>query len=220
MRNLIEDYHKYFDINDFEGFKNDYCSSGKENILLMNKTLEWNSYPVTGFYANEFRVKFFNGDVRGNIFVFNDNTNVNWHTLKFIGQFKDGQQYSNVALFTVEEVLLNRAEAFVRKNNPDINRALMDLNEILKFRYESFTPLTQDMFSGSPVFVLTCIVDERRFELCYEGFRWFDLKRFKIPIEHDNGPVTVYLDGDDLRYVLQIPEKERSANELMTANPR
>ena len=98
--------------------------------------------------------------------------------------------------------------------------SVFDLNEILKFRYESFTPLTQDMFSGSPVFVLTCIVDERRFELCYEGFRWFDLKRFKTPIEHDNGPVTVYLDGDDLRYVLQIPEKERSANELMTANPR
>ncbi len=220
VRNLIEDYHTYFDVNDFEGFQNDYYSSGKENILLMNKTLEWNSFPITGFYANEFRTEFFNGDVRGNLFVFNDNTNINWHSTKFIGQYKDGQQYSNVALFTVEEVLLNRAEALVRKEIPDINGALKDLNAILQYRYETFTPLTSGMFSGSPVLVLGRVIDERRFELCYEGFRWFDLKRFEIPVEHDNGPVTVYLAGDDLRYVLQIPEKERSANELMIANPR
>jgi hypothetical protein len=220
VRNLVEDYHTYFDVNDFEGFQNDYCSSGKENILLMNKTLEWNSFPLTGFYANEFRSEFFNGDVRGNLFVFNDNTNINWHSTKFIGQFKDGQQYSNAALFTVEEVLLNRAESLVRKSSPDINGALKDLNAILQYRYENFTPLTSGMFSGSPVLVLGRVIDERRFELCYEGFRWFDLKRFEIPIEHDNGPVTVYLTGDDLRYVLQIPQKEMSANELMIANPR
>ena len=220
VRNLIEDYHTYFDVNDFEGFQNDYYSSGKENILLMNKTLEWNSFPITGYYANEFLNEFLNGDLRGNLFVFNDNTNINWHSTKFIGQFKDGQQYSNVALFTVEEVLLNRAEALVRKENPDINGALRDLNSILQYRYETFTPLTSGMFSGSPVSVLVRIINERRFELCYEGFRWFDLKRFEIPVEHDNGPVRVNLTGDDLRYVLQIPEKERSANELMEANPR
>lgn len=220
VRNLIKDYHDYFDTNDFEGFEKDYCSSGKENILLMNKTLEWNSYPVNGFYANEFRTRFINGDLRGNLFVFNDNTNINWHSTKFTGQYKDGQQYSNVALFTVEEVLLNRAEALVRKENPDIINALKDLNRILQYRYETFTPLTPAMFSGSPVFVLERIIQERRFEFCYEGFRWFDLKRFKIPVEHVNGPVTVLLAGDDLRYVLQIPEKERSANELMIANPR
>jgi len=61
VRNLIEDYHTYFDINDFEGFQNDYCSSGKENVLLMNKTLEWNSFALTGFYANEFLGEFLSG---------------------------------------------------------------------------------------------------------------------------------------------------------------
>jgi len=220
VRNLVEDYNTYFEVNDFEGFENDYCSSGKENILLMNKTLEWNSYPATGFYANEFRTEFLDGDLRGSLFVFNDNTNINWHTLKFIGQFKDGQQYSNVALFTVEEALLNRAEALVRKVNPDINGALNDLNAILEYRYESFSPLTYSMFLGSAELVLERILDERRYELCYEGFRWFDLKRFNLPIEHDNGGVTVSLEVDDLRFVLQIPDKELSVNELMEANPR
>lgn len=220
VRNLVEDYNTFFEVNDFEGFRNDYCSSGKENILLMNKTLEWISYPATGFYANEFLTGFLDGDLRGNLYVFNDNTNINWHSLKFIGQFKDGQQYSNVALFTVEEVLLNRAEALVRKENPDITSALNDLNTILEYRYESFSPLTYSMFSGSEIRVLARIVDERRYELCYEGFRWFDLKRFKIPIGHDNNGITAYLKGDDLRYVVQIPEKELSVNELMDANPR
>ncbi len=217
---MVEDYNTYFDDNDFEGFKNDYFSSGKENILLMNKTLEWISYPATGFYANEFRTEFLNGDLRGGLFVFNDNANINWHSLKFIGQFKDGQQYSNVALFTVEEVLLNRAEAMIRKQNPDITGALNDLNAILAFRHESFNPLTSGMFSGSEAQVLGRIFNERRYELCFEGFRWFDLKRYNIPIAHDNNGVTVYLTGDDMRYVLQIPEKELSVNELMEANPR
>jgi hypothetical protein len=220
VRNLIEDYNTYFEVNDFEGFRNDYFSSGKENILLMNKTLEWISYPATGFYANEFRTEFLSGDLRGGLFVFNDNANINWHSLKFIGQFKDGQQYSNVALFTVEEVLLNRAEALVRKQNPDIVGALNDLNAILEFRYEVFNPLTFSMFSGSETQILERIINERRYELCYEGFRWFDLKRFNKPIEHDNAGVTVFLAGDDLRYVIQIPDKELSINELMDANPR
>jgi hypothetical protein len=220
VRNLVEDYNTYFELNDFEGFRNDYFSSGKENILLMNKTLEWISYPATGFYANEFRTEFLSGDLRGGLFVFNDNTNLNWHSLKFIGQFKDGQQFSNVALFTVEEVLLNRAEALVRKQDPDIVGALNDLNSILESRYEVFNPLTFSMFSGSETQVLERIVDERRYELCYEGFRWFDLKRFNKPVEHDNAGVTLTLSGDDLRYVIQIPDKELSVNELMVANPR
>jgi hypothetical protein len=76
------------------------------------------------------------------------------------------------------------------------------------------------MFSGSATLVLERIIDERRYELCYEGFRWFDLKRFNIPIEHDNAGVTVTLAADDLRYVIQIPDKELSVNELMEANPR
>lgn len=220
VRNLIEDYNTYFEVNDFEGFSNDYCSSGKENILLLNKTLEWISYPATGFYANEFRTEFPDGDLRGDLFVYNSNMSINWHTLKLIGQYKDGQQYSNVALFTVEEVLLNRAEALVRKTDPDINGALNDLNAILAYRYENFNPLTPGMFSGTVSLVLERVIDERRYELCYEGFRWFDLKRFNMAIEHDNNGVTLRLDEEDLRYVVQIPDKELSVNELMEANPR
>lgn len=163
-------------------------------------------------------------NLRGSLYVFNSNTTQNWHCLKFIGQYKDGQQYSNVALFTVEEVLLNRAEAYARKQNPNINASINDLNSILESRYENFFPLTTNSFSGSSLpieeAVLNRIIDERRYEFCYEGYRWFDLKRFQIAIEHDTEFGTIQLESDDLRFVLQIPEKELTSNELMVENPR
>lgn len=224
VRDLIEDVDLYFADNDFEGFSNDYFSSEKENILLLNKVLEWISYPATGFYANEMRTSFFDTDVRGSMFVFNDNSNLNWHSLKFIGQIKDGQQYSNVAMFTVEEVILNRAEALVRKANPELRKAIDDINRLMEKRYENFNPLTLELFQTSvfpvEVAILNRVAEERRLEFCYEGFRWFDLKRFDESVTHWTEFGNVVLESDDPRFVLQIPEKEISANELMVANPR
>jgi starch-binding outer membrane protein, SusD/RagB family len=225
IRDLPKDYEAFFETGDFKGFAEDYCTSGKENILLFNKTLEWNSFYATGFYANEFLNYFEDDDLRGKLFVFNSNTSVNYNMQKFFGQYKDGQQYSNVTLFNVEELYLNRAEAFVRKSSPDLNNAIDDLNMIRKQRFLNYIPLTIKSVSTNTDYtevenVLLAVLRERRLELCYEGFRWFDLKRFKIQITHSSESGDKVLKSNDLRYVLQIPEKELSANKLMEPNPR
>jgi hypothetical protein len=68
--------------------------------------------------------------------------------------------------------------------------------------------------------MLNKILDERRRELCYEGYRWFDIKRYKIPVTHWNGVRDIELKADDPRRLFQIPFAELTANIDMEPNPR
>lgn len=69
------------------------------------------------------------------------------------------------------------------------------------------------------------IHNERRRELCYEGQRWFDLRRWGMPsITHkliqSNGTYLEYvLEDHDPFYVLPIPDKAMDRNAYLTQNP-
>jgi hypothetical protein len=54
--------------------------------------------------------------------------------------------------------------------------------------------------------VFLYLIDERQREFIHEGLRWFDLKRFEIPVTHilDDGSV-INLSPNDQRKVVQIP---------------
>jgi hypothetical protein len=64
------------------------------------------------------------------------------------------------------------------------------------------------------------ILDERQKEFMHEGLRWFDIKRYGIPVEHEleNGGEIV-LEADDERKVLQLPESALEVGGL-EPNPR
>ena len=57
------------------------------------------------------------------------------------------------------------------------------------------------------------ILSERAHELCYEGHRWFDLRRTTQPrIEKTYNDVTYVLEEHDSRYTMPIPTAAISAN--------
>ncbi len=119
-----------------------------------------------------------------------------------------GSPYYIHMAFTGEEVLLNRAEANAFLGNLD--EAVADLQVLANRRFTGGTPvLTLDVIrnfvgTGDDLNdVLTYIVlFERRKEFIMQGMRWFDLKRFGLPIVRSNGAV---MDGNDPRRALQIP---------------
>ena len=135
-----------------------------------------------------------------------------------------GFNYTIISAFRGEEVLLNRAESYVYKNQ--LTLALADLQLYVSKRYEGNPALTLPLLrafygtSNSQIATLSFILDERRKEFYHEGLRWFDIKRYQIPVSHtlENGS-PISLAGDDNRQVLQLPQAALDVGGL-EPNPR
>lgn len=118
----------------------------------------------------------------------------------------------------LSEAYLNLAEAAVQ--NGDDKTALSALNDLRAKRFANYTELsglTGDALLGK-------VRDERRLELCFEGHRWFDLRRYGMPsVTHDwkvNGETFRYtLEEKDPSYTLPVPEYIMEKNRALTQNP-
>lgn len=128
-----------------------------------------------------------------------------------------------VPYFTMEEVLLNRAEALLKSNDADaVPKALVDVEAIRKERYTPYAPLNTGIAREA---LLQTVLLERRKEMINEGMRWYDVKRLAIEVPHriarGETPVDI-LKANDLRKALQIPrlEQERNAPIAAQLNPR
>lgn len=119
--------------------------------------------------------------------------------------------YSNT--FRISEALLNRAEAYAEQGNT--NKALADLNELREYRMKAgAVPITIDKDG-----IVVTVRKERRRELAFEGFRWFDLRRYGCPpLQHTYTSLQNEAAGDIFKlqdkgaYVLPIPKSERDRN--------
>jgi len=144
-----------------------------------------------------------------------------------------GYNYTIFLAFRGEEVLLNRAECYVHQNN--LNAAMTDILLLARRRYRptqnldvaNITPQQlinglRDYYSSSndQLNALRFVLEERQKELIHEGMRWFDIRRYHIPVNHmlQNGSV-VTLEEDDNRKVLQIPQAAIDVGGL-EPNPR
>lgn len=159
-----------------------------------------------------------------------------------------GQIHIVLPLFTTDETLLCRAEAYVLKKN--YTAAATDLSywykkkgieghsasEIIEFYDEptgdnddtprcneaSRTPLhTNVAYDHDQTCMLYAVLHARRVEGVHEGTRWIDIKRYGIEVEHNiyNGQPIV-LEANDLRKAIQLPEEVLMAPGGMEPNPR
>lgn len=150
------------------------------------------------------------------------------------------------AEFTAEETLLCRAEAYTFLNQIDM--AIADLkifDDSRKIEGHAFTNLdetsirsfykpenslyvksynTSQLSSDFEVTatnkpIIDCILHFRRLETLYDGYRWFDIKRYGIEITHKIGlSRTETLKWNDLRRAIQIPGEVIAAG--LSGNPR
>jgi hypothetical protein len=146
-----------------------------------------------------------------------------------------------------EEVLLNRAEAYAMKDN--IPAAIADLNVFCRQRIRAYdesahvitiarllnfysaaidnpdhflakyNAYNSSGWSAEKKAVILCILDFRRNEFMYEGLRYWDMIRYRIPSVHTtfDGRTNTLYPGDD-RWVFQIPESAKLSG--VTGNPR
>ncbi len=118
------------------------------------------------------------------------------------------------------EAYLNRAEAYALSGNA--TEALKDLNELRQNRIKNYTKVSG--LTGQ------ALVDEirleRRKELCFEGHRWFDLRRYGMPsISHlykNEKGESIYkytLAEKDPMYTLPFPACLVLRNPALKQNP-
>ena len=71
--------------------------------------------------------------------------------------------------------------------------------------------------------LLSAVIEERFKELCFEGFRFFDLKRLGMPMQRNasdvDSPNWQSLSAGNFRFVFPIPQSEILANPNMAPNP-
>ena len=144
-----------------------------------------------------------------------------------------GLAVTNV-LFTTDEVLLNRMEAYTMLGQYD--RAILDLKAytLSKLGYEPAVPndsytqgSTSDYALYAPFYGLTVrqlpmirtILHLRQMEFFEEGLRWFDLRRFNMEVTRSSKS-SFYrpLKKDDPRQCLQLPTEAITAG--LEPNPR
>ena len=80
---------------------------------------------------------------------------------------------SDVFTLRMAEAYLNKAEACAIQGKAE--EANQTLNALRKQRIEGYTPQS---YTGEEL--VSQIRDERRKELCFEGHRWFDLRRYAV----------------------------------------
>lgn len=139
-----------------------------------------------------------------------------------------GYVYTIIPLFTVEEVLLNRAEAYAMQVR--FHDAVEEMNRFISLRVLNYNPEVHNVTfnrlynlyqeNDNKKAIVRGILELRRIEFLHEGLRWFDILRHNIPVVHNTaeGEVITLPPGDPRR-VLQIPAEAISMAGLQP-NPR
>jgi len=143
--------------------------------------------------ANDLRYKFFTPDIA---------------ILGMKGYNAALNYWQHSGIMTVE-VWLTKAEAALRKKNPDINEAILALDYVRQHRYlkATYVPTTET----DPAKLLATVLRERRLETRFNSLRWFDLKRLNKnastakTLVHTGGDVQYTLEPENPKYVLPIP---------------
>lgn len=112
-------------------------------------------------------------------------------------------------------MVLNRAEAYTRLNNKAA--AIDDLNAFISRNIDSYDAATDNVTPKKIVdyyrlpadttgAMVRAALDFKKAFFLFEGLRWFDILRLKIPVVHTtfSGEV-ITLGADDKRKILQLP---------------
>jgi hypothetical protein len=127
-----------------------------------------------------------------------------------IGTNGENFQY-DIKMMRTSDLLLARAEAYAELNQ--LANANTDLATLRTARITGYTHVALADKAG----LIAAIITERYKELCFEGQRYYDLKRRRLPIERDlsdvagNAAIQI-LQPTDAKYILPIPQQEFFAN--------
>lgn len=146
------------------------------------------------------------------------NTTGKYTTIKFTIGFNMVEDSRNIVLYRLADLYLLKAEALANIGDTDDNRknAMKLVNDIRRRAGGTSMEITEEVFLDRNTYPYEAfkdlILEERKFELCYEGHRWFDLIRCGKAVEILKNRVNIDLDPAALVWPIYIEEIRRSPN--------
>lgn len=214
------------EVFDYNGVADDiFTTDGRLSEAIFARGSDQSSGVNIGIADSSFLKSYLATDLRPALFFYNGQYGqFNYNTVKPSSGFRFSTYTSYDAQIgtTVPEMKLIIAEYAVRNN--EVNTALQHLNDIRikRFAAADYQPLS----STSPEEVFSWVIKERRYEMPFNGLRWFDMRRLdaenRMPevIRYDiSGNVLATLPPHSARYTLQIPENAILFNPDMIQNP-
>lgn len=134
------------------------------------------------------------------------------------GSSSRGPSIVDLKACRIAEMYLIRAEAYAKRSSPDLAAGAADLNLLRQNRIFGYA---DESFSSANDLV-AAVLQERFKELCFEGFRFYDLKRNNLPVERnasDASPAWQTLPAGSPLFVYPIPLDAISANPNTVQNP-
>lgn len=225
-----------------EEHRTNFMGSGqKYNLLLINAYSTYARFtsPRHGYGSNLVKMfqAPFNVTGKGLANQILSYSTSNYTTYKYKENFfyttpSTGFPYLTFAALTVDEALMNRAEAYAELGMT--NLALKDLTDFYNVRITGFNPTTDAItpakiaafyptITDPKEALIRTILDAKKSQFLQEGIRWFDLMRKKMTVVHNNYDANAVetfaeLKPDNPRRLFQLPvEVKLSGVEL---NPR
>lgn len=125
----------------------------------------------------------------------------------------------------LSEAYLNYAEAQIQMGGEGLGNAVEALNTLRERRFdpEDDFEVEVEIDVENQSELLNFVKDERRRELCFEGHRWFDLRRWGMPeIKHvwyyKDYKAEYTLKERDLMYTVPIPKEAMDENPQLVQN--
>lgn len=211
----------YGNIQEFTAQYNTYLNNTTSSTLETRKAF---------IASDKLLSSFEDGDLRKDLYIIreikvdsrNANNNIFYETYLPYGKYKTGNSTPTTAgdyfalSFRLSEAYLNFAEAAALDNAE--GEAISAMNTLLEKRY---TPATYTTISGlTGQALVNTIRAERRKELCYEGQRWFDLRRYGMPsFTHTWNGATYTLTENDRSYTMPLSQQIMDKNKKLEQNP-
>lgn len=226
----------------YEQYRTDFTkTTQKPTLLLANNYSTYQRIYTTPRYGYGAKlVKMFetNGTVAGKAlrhWILNYGqphyTTYKWREYFFYATASTGYPYIQSVLLTVDETLMNRAEAYAELEQYD--NALKDINTFYSVRLNGYNA-TSDAITLAKINtyysisdpkdgIVRTILDAKKAEFLQEGIRWFDIVRRGLTVTKNiyapSGEESfIELGPNDLRRVFQLPQEVKLAG--LELNPR
>ena len=183
--NKVIESHRYElkDLNNHTAGEDFLYRNSAEVIFTMGANLMpnamWLYYekPPSPFYkvSDELALSYAPDDLRLKVFLARNSEGI----LRVVKKRKTTNvsvdDVSDMFLLRLSEIYLNKAEALAALGRSEEAR-----NSLQELRKKRFPPSALDPVTQEGAALVNRVRDERRLELCFEGHRWFDLRRYAV----------------------------------------